>query len=210
MTRAQLMVPYRFAFAALSLVAVVAQFGVQLENDYGIVNFFSYYTNLSNLFAVVVFTVGAVRTLRRRPGSRAWDTVRLVNVVNMVFVGLVFNLLLAGVGGGVIPWVNVVVHMLVPVAALIDWLVLPAGRRLPWSAALVGLVTPVVYSVYTIVRGALIGFYPYPFYDPAAQGGAGGVAIYVGVLLLALIALSFALVAVGRLAGRLWKSTRRG
>lgn len=98
MTRARLMVPFRLVLAVLGLAAVGTQFGVTLTNDYGIVNFFSYYTNLSNLFAVVVFAVGAVRTVRRRPGSRAWDVVRLVNVVNMVFVGLVFNLLLAGVG----------------------------------------------------------------------------------------------------------------
>jgi hypothetical protein len=208
MTRARVMIPFRLIVALIGLVAVGTQLGVTLVNDYSVVNFFSYYTNLSNLFAVVVFTVGAVRTARRRPGSRGWDVVRLVNVVNMVFVGLVFNLLLAGVGGGVIPWVNVVVHMLVPVAALIDWLVLPAGRRLPWAAALVGLVTPVIYSLYTIVRGAVIGFYPYPFYDPAAQGGGDGVAVYVGALLVALTVLSFALVGLGRAAGRLWRARR--
>lgn len=209
MTRAQLMVPYRFAFAALSLVAVVAQFGVQLENDYGIVNFFSYFTNLGNLFAVVVFVVGGVRTLRRRPGSRTWDTVRLISVVNMVFIGLVFNVLLTEVSGGVLPWVNVIVHIVMPIAVLVDWLVLPVGRRLPWSAAAVGLVVPVAYSVYSLVRGSITGFYPYPFYNPEALGGYGPVAVYMVVLLVALAVLSVALVGLARLAGRFWKQRTR-
>jgi hypothetical protein len=209
MTRAQLMAPYRFAFAALGFVAVAAQFADSIENDYSIVNFFSFFTNLSNLFAVVVFVVGGVRTLRRRPGSRAWDTVRLISVVNMVFVGLVFNVLLTDVAGGVLPWVNVVVHMVMPVAVLVDWLVLPAGRRLPWSAAALGLVVPVVYSVYSLVRGAVTSFYPYPFYDPEALGGYGPVAVYLVVLLVALAVLALALVGLARLAGRFWKQRSR-
>lgn len=209
MTRAQLMVPYRFVFAALALVAVSAQFADTLENDYSVVNFFSFFTNLSNLFAVVVFTVGGVRTLLRRPGSRAWDVVRLIAVVNMVFVGLVFNLLLTEVAGGVLPWVNVVVHMVMPVAVLVDWLVLPVGRRLPWAAAGLGLVVPVLYSVYSLVRGAVTSFYPYPFYDPEALGGYGPVALYMVVLLVALAVLSVALVGLVRLAGRFWKQRSR-
>ncbi|WP_277960020.1 Pr6Pr family membrane protein [Frigoribacterium faeni] len=209
MTRAQLMVPYRFVFAALALVAVSAQFADTLENDYSVVNFFSFFTNLSNLFTVVVFTVGGVRTLLRRPGSRAWDVVRLIAVVNMVFVGLVFNLLLTEVAGGVLPWVNVVVHMVMPVAVLVDWLVLPVGRRLPWAAAGLGLVVPVLYSVYSLVRGAVTSFYPYPFYDPEALGGYGPVALYMVVLLVALAVLSVALVGLARLAGRFWKQRSR-
>jgi len=190
-------------------VAVSAQFADTLENDYSVVNFFSFFTNLSNLFAVVVFTVGGVRTLRRRPGSRAWDVVRLIAVVNMVFVGLVFNLLLTEVAGGVLPWVNVVVHMVMPVAVLVDWLVLPVGRRLPWAAAGLGLVVPVLYSVYSLVRGAVTSFYPYPFYDPEALGGYGPVALYMVVLLVALAVLSVALVGLARLAGRFWKQRSR-
>ncbi len=209
MTRAQLMVPYRFVFAALALVAVSAQFADTLENDYSVVNFFSFFTNLSNLFAVVVFIVGGVRTLLRRPGSRAWDVVRLIAVVNMVFVGLVFNLLLTEVAGGVLPWVNVVVHMVMPVAVLVDWLVLPVGRRLPWAAAGLGLVVPVLYSVYSLVRGAVTSFYPYPFYDPEALGGYGPVALYMVVLLVALAVLSVALVGLARLAGHFWKQRSR-
>ncbi|KPG80300.1 Pr6Pr family membrane protein [Frigoribacterium sp. RIT-PI-h] len=209
MTRAQLMAPYRFAFAALGFVAVAAQFADSIENDYSIVNFFSFFTNLSNLFAVVVFVVGGVRTFRRRPGSRAWDTVRLISVVNMVFVGLVFNVLLTDVAGGVLPWVNVVVHMVMPVAVLVDWLVLPAGRRPPWSAAPLGFVVPVAYSVYSLVRGAVTSFFPYPFYDPEALGGYGPVAVYMVVLLVALAVLSLALVGLARLAGRLWKQRSR-
>ncbi|GAA0960548.1 Pr6Pr family membrane protein [Frigoribacterium faeni] len=206
MTRAQLMVPYRLVFAAIGLVAVGYQFGVTLTNGYSVVNFFSYFTNISNLVAVVVFVVGAVRTLRKRPGSRTWDVVRFVSVVDMVFVGLVFNTLLTGVGGGVIPWVNVIVHMLMPVAVLVEWLVLPVGRRLPWAAGTIGLIVPVVYSVYSLVRGAVIGFYPYPFFDPAVQGGYGGVALYLGALILALAVLAFALLGLARLSARLGKA----
>ena len=189
----------RLAVAALGLVALAAQFRVTLVNDFSVVNFFSYFTNLSNLLAVVVLTVGAVRTARGTPDTRAWSLARASTVVALVFVGLVFNLLLAGLDvGAVIPWVNVVVHMLVPAVVLVDWLVLPPEGRLPWRAVAVGVVFPVAYSVYSLVRGAVVGFYPYPFYDPSAVGGAGGVALYLLALVVALVVLSTLVVALGR------------
>ena len=190
---------YRLVFAALTITAVAAQFRVTLVDDSSIANFFSYFTNLSNLLATVVFTVGAIRVARGAPDTRAWSVVRAGTVVAMVFVGIVFNVLLAGLDvGALVPWVNVVVHMLMPVAVLVDWVVWPPERRLPWWAAAVCLVYPVVYSVYSLVRGAVIGFYPYPFYDPSAVGGVGGVALYLVALVVALAVLATLVVLVGR------------
>jgi hypothetical protein len=199
MRRAPVTIAFRLVLAALTLTALVAQFRVTLVNAYSVVDFFSYFTNLSNLLAVVVFVVGAVRVARGVPDSRAWSVVRAATVVAMVFVGVVFNVLLAGLDvGAVVPWVNVVVHMVMPVAVLLDWVVWPPERRLPWRAAAACLVFPVAYTAYSLVRGAVTGFYPYPFYDPAAVGGVGGVALYLLVLVVALAVLSTLVVLVGR------------
>jgi hypothetical protein len=117
------MAVYRLVFAVLTLVAIIAQFGVTLDRHFGVVNFWSYFTNLGNVIAVIVFAIGAVRLLRRTPDTGAWSIVRYCSTVNMVFVGIVFNTLLTtGDIGPVIPWVNVVVHMLMPAAVLVDWM----------------------------------------------------------------------------------------
>lgn len=44
----------------------------------------------------------------------------------------------------------------------------------------------------TLIRGAILTWYPYPFFNPAQVGGYGGVALYcagmlVGFLVLALL-----------------------
>ncbi|BDZ51881.1 hypothetical protein GCM10025867_41220 [Frondihabitans sucicola] len=200
MTRTpQIMAVYRLVFAAFGLVAVISQFGVTLSKHYSIVNFFSYFTNLGNLIAIVVLVIGAVRLLRGTPSTRGWEIVRFCNTVDMVFVGLVFNILLAGTDvGDVIPWVNVVVHMLMPVVVLVDWIILPPSVRFRFVTALVGLVFPIAYSVYSLVRGAITAFYPYPFYNPKAVGGAFGVTLYLVALIIGLAVLSFLVLLVAR------------
>ena len=43
------------------------------------------------------------------------------------------------------------------------------------------MVFPIVWVVYTMIRGAIVGWYPYPFLDPDVAPGVGydGVTVYV-------------------------------
>lgn len=54
----------RLVLAALSLAGVITQLSVSVAADFGVVNFFSYFTILSNLFASYVFIVSAIRLSR--------------------------------------------------------------------------------------------------------------------------------------------------
>ena len=79
-----------------------------------------------------------------------------------MLVGVVFNLLLRDTDlGDLKPWVNLVVHGVMPVAVLVDWLVWPPERRPAARWVGIWLVAPAVYVAYSLVRGALTGFYPY-------------------------------------------------
>lgn len=173
-------------------MAVAVQLRVSVSKDYGIVNFFSYFTNLSNIFGSLVFIVGAVLLLRT-PSRDLDPRWRGAAVVYLVLVGVVFNVLLRDTDlGDLKPWVNGVVHVLMPVAVLLDWLVWSPGRRLASRWVGIWLAAPAVYVAYSLVRGAVTGFYPYPFFDPAETGGYAGVAAYcvamlVGFLLMSLL-----------------------
>jgi hypothetical protein len=191
---------YRLFFAALSLTAVFVQFfAVTVANGYSIFNFFCYFTNLSNIFISLVFIVSAARLISgRRDPSDTDVALRGGAVVYIVFVGIVFNTILAdGDVGDVIPWVNVVVHMIVPVAGLLDWLIWAPRRRLPFRVTLWWMIWPAVYSIFSMVRGAIDGFYPYPFYNPSASGGYGGVALWCVVLIIAFFVLALIVWALG-------------
>ncbi len=167
----------RSLLAALVLSAVGWQLWLHIGAGFSSLNFFSYFTNLSNLFAafVLLFSV-----LSRSAHAGAWrDALRYVSAVNMVVVGLVFAVLLRNVDLGALrPWVNFIVHYLMPVAVVLDWLLRPPAAKLDAKLIALALVFPVAYLVYVLWRGASVGWYPYPFLNPAKVGGYGGVAMY--------------------------------
>lgn len=192
MVRRNLVIVLRLVLAALSLAGVVVQLVIAVQIHLSIVSFFSYFTNLSNIFGSVVFIVGAIRLLRGVAPSAVDVAIRGASVVYLVFVGIVFNTLLLNADlGDLQPWVNVVHHMLMPLAVLVDWLVWPPRQRIAIRTAFAWMIFPAVYVVYCLIRGAIVGFYPYPFFNPAAVGGYGGVALYCAAMLVAFVALAF-------------------
>lgn len=181
----------RLVFAALSLAGILRQLWVTVDGDYGVVNFFSYFTILSNIFASAVFIRGAVQLIRHRTPTSTDVAVRGASVVYMLFVGVVFSTLLSGADLGPLePWVNVIHHYVMPVAVLLDWLFWPPHRRLSLRTVGVYLLFPFVYSVYCLIRGAITGWYPYPFFNPNASGGYGGVALLCLAMLVAFLVIA--------------------
>lgn len=190
MTKKNLVIVLRLAFAALALAGVVVQLGISLRTGFGAVNFFSYFTILSNIFASAVFIISALRLARNYRTTDRDVAIRGASVMYMVFVGAVFNTLLRDVDlGGLLPWINTVHHLIMPVAVLVDWIVWPPRSSISLKTVLLWMIFPVVYVVYSLVRGAFVGFYPYPFLNPTTQG-YGGVAVYCVILVVAFAALA--------------------
>lgn len=191
----------RSGIGLLVLAAVGTQLVLHVRSGYNIVNFFSYFTNLSNLFAAVVLLMGGLATFSRREAPA--DLARAIALVNMAVVGVVFAILLRNVDlGDLRPWVNTVLHYLMPCVVVIDWLLLPPKARLGLKPLLLVLVFPVLYIGYVLVRGSLVNWYPYPFLNPLNVGGYGGVAMYVVGIALAFVVATGALLAVGNRLGR--------
>ena len=173
----------RVAFSLLTLVAIgYTLVTTSQAGRLDVVNFFSYFTILSNLLAVVSLVGGAARG--DRPPSRGWDLLRGQAVVMMTVTLVVYALLLADVDVNLEDqWVNIVVHRLFPIVVIVDWLIDPPIDPVSIRDSLVWLAFPLLWTGYTLVRGALVGWYPYPFLDPA-NGGYGTVAAYIGGILI--------------------------
>jgi hypothetical protein len=166
----------RAFLALLTLTAIGLQLLIHIGASYDVLNFFSYFTNLSNLFAAIVLLWSATIRASR---ARALDVARFLSAVNMAVVGIVFVVLLRDADLGALrPWVNVVLHYVMPVAVVLDWLIRPPRFALAGRDLGLALLFPAVYLVYVLLRGAGMGWYPYPFLDPANVGGYGGVAVY--------------------------------
>ena len=96
---------------------------------------------------------------------------------------------------------RLVLHVIVPVLALSDWLLVGRGQgQTRWWQPLVWLAYPATYAVLALVVLNRVGTRaPYYFLDPDGVGPAA-VIVNVGVLGAGVLALSYALLAVNRLA----------
>ena len=109
-------------------------------------------------------------------------------VVYLSITGLVFTFLLSGTDvDTAIPWVNTVVHELMPLVFVADWLIDPPAQRLTMRQGSVWLIFPFAWITYTLIRGSITELYPYPFLNPDNGGYASVVAYSVGILALMLI-----------------------
>lgn len=188
---------YRLVFAALALAAVGTQFALGLRREEFIVaNFFSFFTIESNLIAAAVFLITGFAALRSADTGR-FTLLRGAATLYMTTTGVIYFLLLRGLEASLqtpVPWVNTALHYVMPAAVLIDWLVAPPNRRVTFRRALVWLLFPVAYVVYSLIRGPLVGWYPYPFLD-AREQSYGQIAVTSLVMSVGLVALT-ALLAV--------------
>jgi hypothetical protein len=198
MTKRSALIGARLFFALLTLAAIATQLVVHLQHGYDVANFFSYFTNLSNIFASAVFLAGAYYLLQRREPAPADDLIRGAAATAMAIVGIVYGVLLRGEDlGTLLPWVNAVVHYVMPVAVVADWLVQPPKAQLSPRQLGYWLIYPLLFLVYTLIRGPIAGWYPYPFLNPARAGGPAGVALYCLAIFAAFLLVGWLLILLG-------------
>ena len=190
----------RLLFAILALVAIAVQLAdLAGKGTLNPVSYFSYFTIESNLIAVAVLLMGAARW--RADHTLTQDLLRGGAVVYMSVTCIVFTLLLSNTDvDTAIPWVNTVVHQLMPLVMVVDWLLDPPAARLTPRQGVLWLSFPLVWIVYVLVRGAIVGLYPYPFLNPA-NGGYQTVAVYCAAILVLLGAVCALTVVLGNAAG---------
>jgi hypothetical protein len=190
----------RLAFATTAIVAMTYQFATSADTAFRKANFFSFFTIQSNLLGVAaLFALVLVPRARR---TALFDGARSAAVLYMAITGVVFALLLSGLQQELqtsLEWVNFVVHKLMPVVLVADWLIDSPRHRLPRVAVLAWLAYPLAWLGYTLVRGEAESWYPYPFVDVSELG-------YGGVLGRSVVlAIGFALAG----AALLWLGNRR-
>jgi hypothetical protein len=196
MGRRQALALLRIGFAALALVAIAVQM-LDLA-DRGVlnpVNFFSYFTIQSNLIAIAALLLAAATWRGGR--SPSVDLFRGAATTYMTVTFVVFALLLADTDvDTAIVWVDRVLHRVIPIVMMADWLLDPPAARIDLRRALWWVAYPMIWVAYTMVRGAIVGTYPYPFLDPA-NGGYGAVALYSIAILVGMLVFIWAIVAAG-------------
>ncbi|MFL5625845.1 MAG: hypothetical protein ACJ788_09675 [Ktedonobacteraceae bacterium] len=84
----------RLFFGLLTLTAIGIQLTIHVQHGFNVINFFSYFTNLSNIFAAIVLILGALYLFQHREPTATDDIIRGTAVVCMALVGIVYGILL--------------------------------------------------------------------------------------------------------------------
>lgn len=190
------------------ILQFVAMMPASMEAGRGLVGsvvyYFSFFTILTNFLIVLIYLGALVRGQRwlmvfRKPQTRA------TAAATIALVGGFYHFVLSGLYQleGLLSFCTLILHYVTPVLYLVWFAVWNRTGTLKWSAIATMLVYPVLYCLYVMARGALIGEYPYPVLDAGALG-YGPVAVNIAGLLVVLLILNAVAVSVDRslLAGR--------
>ena len=170
----------------------------------GLVSFFSYFTILTNTLVATVLTCAVTE---RESAVRRWFLQPWVSsgiAVSIAVVGLAYSLLLRHLWHPE-GWQFVADELLHDVMPLLFlgywWLCVPKGM-LRWWHLPVWLIYPLVYFIYALLRGHLLGAYAYPFID-VAELGYPQVLINAGGILLGFVVIGLLVIGLDR-----WRATR--
>jgi hypothetical protein len=179
---------------------------------------FSYFTMTTNSLVAIYLAV-VVFAPRSRDGQfflRATVTAAVAEYI--AFVSIIHTLLLrAGENPEGLHWfTNNTLHLLVPVLFVIYWLVFAPrltkegwhresddgvvlSKPTPWwRSTWLWMLYPLAFFIYTLIRGAILGTYPYPFID-AGKLGYQTVFITAAILTITFWLMSLVFVGINRL-----------
>ncbi|WP_035769034.1 Pr6Pr family membrane protein [Arthrobacter castelli] len=166
-------------------------------------NLFSYFTIHSNIMLVLVLMIAMYYGASSIHEPEWLTAARALTTTYMIVSGTTFGVLLVNADLlnhlFLVPLSSKVLHFVLPAYAVLDFLLVPARHRLHWSIGWLSMIFPLIWTVYTLIRGRLAGWYPYFFLNPDLVGGYRTVLIYAGVLAAFILLVSFIVVALSRL-----------
>jgi len=174
----------RVVLAVVGVVALLGYFDYVLGfAAFAVYNYFSYFTVLSGMAAVIAF-------------------VRLLITTYIIVSGIVFLTIVIQSSSRdytiEVPWSSQLLHFWIPSIALLDWLTDAGKTRLPWKTTAWVMLLPGIWGAFTLVRGALVGWYPYFFLDPAQVSGPLETLLYSLVAVVLFTGIAAVLTAMSR------------
>jgi hypothetical protein len=162
-----------------------------------------YFTITTNLLVATALTAWAMTPCGPISGFFASPGVQSMVAMSIIIVSLVYNLLLRGL------WrpqgwqwlADVTLHDAMPLLFVVHWWLAVPKASLQWRDIGLWQMYPAAYFVYALLRGAMDGWYPYPFVDVTTLGYAR-VLVNALIVLLAFVVVAAMLMTLGRWQAR--------
>lgn len=169
--------------AFLGVSAIVTEIATLVERHrFNAGNLFSFFTVESNTLAVISLVVGSLAAAAGTT-SRTLTYFRGAVALYMTTTLLIFIVLLSGYPSReltAVPWDNTVLHYIMPIVIILDWLVVRVPGAVAFRSAIMWLAYPLAYLGYSLIRGSIVHWYPYPFMNPSIHG-------YLGVVITSVV-----------------------
>ncbi|MBR3639588.1 MAG: Pr6Pr family membrane protein [Clostridia bacterium] len=142
---------------------------------------FMYFTIQSNIAIALVSLIGVFLLIRGKPAGGVWCVIKYVATVSITLTGAVFTFVLAPTLGD-FAWKpqNVLTHVVVPLASIIDFFVTGPYENVKKSSVFFVTLPPLAYAIYAGI-GYVAGWvfskgknYPYFFLNWGSPAGAFG------------------------------------
>ncbi len=164
-----------------------------------------YFTNLSNLLCMLYFLIDAIYLVawRDNDGSKSWCfPLKGIAMMGITVTWLVAHFMLGDFNMGASMRVSIrLVHYVVPIMTILDWLLFDGKGRMGATSPLLWATFPLAYFVVVMLLAAFTSatpFYPYPFMNVATQG-LQRVLVTVALMTAFFITLGYVFVLIDRL-----------
>lgn len=200
---------WRAAFAVTGWAALALQYLLMAAPADGwtvatrTVQYFSFFTILSNILVAGALTGPLLKPTRPLARWTASPAFRAAVTTYILIVGVVYHFMIAPYWRpqGLTLGVNLVLHYVMPVAFLLDWLWFTPKGELRWTHPVRALIFPLAFGAWTLAHGLATHWWPYGFVNVDELGLARVLAVFGGLLVFFLL-VGLALVGLDRAFSR--------
>ena len=137
-----------------------------------VIQILSFFTILTNLIVALAYS-----SILLTPGSKLGKFFSRTSTITSIavyigIVGFIYALVLRNVWNpqGLFKLADNLLHTVSPILFIIFWLMFVPKEALKWRLSINWLLFPFIYLVYSIIRGQILGVYPYFFMDIGVLG----------------------------------------
>ncbi|PKA15350.1 Pr6Pr family membrane protein [Leptospira haakeii] len=151
-----------------------------------LLNQFSFFTTQSNLILGITTLILAVNLDRTSSSFHIW---RLIGVIDITITGIVFNFVLQTVPKNdiIADTASRLEHDIAPIIAVVGWIIFGPAKTVTLRRILLAAILPIAYAIFTLIRGAIMEWYPYNIMDVPRLGYSGVAINIVGIFVLFLL-----------------------
>lgn len=208
---------YQTAYCAFGIIAVIGSLGIFDDVSNIRWDFYTHFTNLSNIFCLAIMFTALVQTARKKEDGyvSALSMLKFMGLLAILMTFVIFNVFLAGEEGRD-PQLNwrvgsLLLHVVLPIMYIADWFLFYERGKAKWYYVFAAIGFPALYAVFIYTQAAILGFdtsiltptgasliYPY-FFLNLDKVGVTGVAKWFSVLFAAHIVVGYGFFGLDRL-----------